>query len=183
MELLYLHSSFHAADGLDERKRLKNRLIDGKTEVVSFSELQEQLLCSIWFPAFLKLHHWNWTVCFLKIAISQVLCAPREPWISAGLKQVIMLQQDIRNWAPDVTAATKGLLECWNFSWWYTLRSFFEFKPLHLKASAAFSIAACSFTPLKVPSTSCTAVRPRLFELTSSDRLSPYIKHHNRAIL
>lgn len=60
---------------------------------------------------------------------------------------------------------------------------FFEFKPLHLEASAVFSLSACSFTPLKVPSASCTAVRPRLFELTSSDRLSPYIKHHNRAIL
>lgn len=39
------------------------------------------------------------------------------------------------------------------------------------------------FIPLKVPSISCTAVRRRLFELSSSDCLSPYIKHHNRAIL
>lgn len=52
-----------------------------------------------------------------------------------------------------------------------------------MQASAVFYISACSFTPVKVPNTSCTAVRPRLFELTSSDRLSPYIKHHNRAIL
>lgn len=59
----------------------------------------------------------------------------------------------------------------------------FEFKPIHLQASAVFYISACMFTPLKVPSTSCTAVRPRLFELTSSDRLSPYIKHHNRTVL
>lgn len=183
MELLYLRSSFYAVDESDDRKRHKNLSIDGTTEVVSVSELQEQLLCNVWFPAFVKLHHWNRMVCFLKIARSWVLCAPREPWISAGLKRVIMLQRDIKNWAPDVTAATKGLFSCWNFSWWYTSRSFFEFKPLHLKASAVFSSAACSLAPLKVPSTSCTAVRPRLFELTSSDRLSPYIKHHNRAIL
>lgn len=47
MELLYLRSSFYAVDGFDERKRHKNQLNDGKTGVVSLSELQEQLLCHI----------------------------------------------------------------------------------------------------------------------------------------
>lgn len=94
-----------------------------------------------------------------------------------------MLKQTAWNWAPDFTAANvMGTLTVETLPD-DTLCIDFEYKPIHLWALAVFYIVACILTPSKVPSTSSAAGRPRLFELTSPDKLSPYIKHHNRPIL